>query len=91
MAQPHVFEGTPEELTQHISSLPKRRRYKVTIVPEGEDEHEFSDEGIAAADAALEKTIVSLGYPTGTDNEGIDADLARAYGAPRAPVNGKKP
>jgi hypothetical protein len=25
---------------------------------------------------------VSLGYPTGTDNESIDADLAREYGSP---------
>jgi len=28
---------------------------------------------------------VSLGYPTGTDNEQIDADLAREYGDPHEP------
>ncbi len=26
---------------------------------------------------------VDLGYPTGADNEGIDADLAREYGSTR--------
>ena len=30
--------------------------------------------------ARLLRHTVSLGYPTGTDNEQIDADLAREYG-----------
>ena len=41
---------------------------------------EPSNEEIAAADAALDSCIVSLGNPLGTDNEQIDADLAREYG-----------
>jgi hypothetical protein len=38
----------------------------------------------AARDAAnqrLRRHRVSLGHATGTDNEAIDADLARSYGA----------
>ena len=34
---------------------------------------------IAEANSRLEKCIVDLGYPTGTDNEQIDADLAEEY------------
>jgi hypothetical protein len=33
-----------------------------------------------AANARLRRLRVSLGHATGTDNESIDADLARAYG-----------
>lgn len=32
------------------------------------------------SNAALRQFIVSLGYPTGSGNEGIDAELAREYG-----------
>src|SRR6266581_1332003 len=39
-----------------------------------------SDEELAAADAALDACLVSLGHPLGADNEQIDADLAREYG-----------
>ncbi len=39
-----------------------------------------SDEELTAADAALDDCLVSLGHPLGTDNEQIDADLAREYG-----------
>ena len=39
-----------------------------------------SDEELAAADAALDDCLVSLGHAIGTDNEQIDADLAREYG-----------
>jgi hypothetical protein len=39
-----------------------------------------SDEELAAADAALDDCLVSLGHPLGADNEQIDADLAREYG-----------
>jgi hypothetical protein len=39
-----------------------------------------SDEELAAADAALDECLISLGHALGTDNEQIDADLARAYG-----------
>lgn len=40
----------------------------------------LSDEERRADDARLEQHTISLGYPTGIDNEGIDADLAREYG-----------
>jgi hypothetical protein len=40
---------------------------------------EASDDELAAADAALDECLVSLGRPIGTDNEQIDADLGRAY------------
>src|SRR5438876_10671602 len=43
-----------------------------------------SDEELAAADAALDDCLVSLGHPLGIDNEQIDADLAREYGADHA-------
>jgi hypothetical protein len=39
-----------------------------------------TEEEIAAADARLEACIISLGRSTGSDNESIDADLAREYG-----------
>jgi hypothetical protein len=38
-----------------------------------------TDEDLAAADARLQACIISLDRATGTDNEGIDADLAREY------------
>jgi hypothetical protein len=38
-----------------------------------------SDEALRAARARLWQHVVSLGQPTGTDNEQIDDDLARAY------------
>ncbi len=40
----------------------------------------LSDEERRVDDACLEQHTVSLGYPTGIDNENIDADLAREYG-----------
>jgi hypothetical protein len=43
-----------------------------------------SDEELASADAALDECLVSLGCPLGADNEQIDADLAREYGADHA-------
>ncbi len=39
-----------------------------------------SREQIAEANARLKKHMVSLGYPTGCDNEQIDADLVREFG-----------
>lgn len=39
-----------------------------------------TDEELAAADATLDDCLVSLGHALGTDNEQIDADLAREYG-----------
>jgi hypothetical protein len=39
-----------------------------------------SDEELAAADAALDACLVSVGHAVGADNEQIDADLAREYG-----------
>jgi hypothetical protein len=40
-----------------------------------------SEPARAAANARLRQHRVSLGRATGTDNEAIDADLARVYGA----------
>lgn len=34
----------------------------------------------AADSALLRQFVVSLGHPTGSDNDAIDADLAREYG-----------
>jgi len=52
-----------------------------------------TDEEIAAADAALDECLVSMGGPLGADNEQIDADLAREYGDDHAdlyrPAEGK--
>ena len=39
-----------------------------------------SDDEVAAADAALDACLVSLGHALDADNEQIDADLAREYG-----------
>jgi hypothetical protein len=39
-----------------------------------------SKEELAAADAALDACVVSMGHPIGTDNEQIDRDLGQAYG-----------
>jgi len=36
--------------------------------------------GRDAANARLRQQRVSLGHPTGTENEAIDADLAHAFG-----------
>ena len=46
----------------------------------GERTDAVTDEELAAADAALDECLVSLGHPLGADNEQIDADLAREYG-----------
>ena len=39
-----------------------------------------TDAELAAADAALDECLVSVGHPLGADNDQIDADLAREYG-----------
>jgi hypothetical protein len=36
-------------------------------------------QSVSDANARLRQLTVSLGYPTGSNNESIDADLARAY------------
>jgi hypothetical protein len=46
----------------------------------GNGEPESTDEELAEADARLEACIFSLGRALGTDNEDIDADLAREFG-----------
>lgn len=49
-------------------------------LPKNSGQHRVpTPEEIAEADARLERCIVNLGYATGTDNEQIDADLAREY------------
>ena len=44
-------------------------------------------EEIDEANSRLAKCIVNLGYPTGTDNEQIDADLAREYADTHEPTS----
>src|SRR5437667_11500035 len=39
-----------------------------------------TDAELAAADAALDECLVSVRHPLGSDNDQIDADLAREYG-----------
>ena len=39
-----------------------------------------TEEERQAASLRLRQHTISLGYPTGSDNESIDADLAREYG-----------
>jgi len=40
----------------------------------------LSEQERQEANTRLERHIVSLGHPTGIDNEAIDADLAKEYG-----------
>lgn len=47
----------------------------------------LTSEQIEAANALLRETIVTLSYATGADNESIDADLAREYGANHADLH----
>lgn len=48
---------------------------------------EVTNDELAAADAALDDCLVSLGHAIGTDNEQIDADLAREYGNDHADLH----
>jgi hypothetical protein len=50
-----------------------------------------SEEEGDAADERLLRHTVSLGYALGSDNEAIDADLARAYADDHASLNPKDP
>lgn len=73
MQPPLILEGTPAQLARQLGKLPPSKRYRLVEVVE--EQVEPTDEEIAAADAALEQTIVSPGFATGTNNECIDADL----------------
>lgn len=66
-------EGTTAAL---IADTLARRPIPPTTNPRPEPTHEEID----AANARLRQIMVDLGYATGTDNESIDADLAREYG-----------
>jgi hypothetical protein len=58
---------------------------EVTVKPVGSAEI-ISPSARTAANERLRRHRVSLGHATGTDNEAIDADLARVYGSdPNAP------
>jgi hypothetical protein len=59
----------------------QERLRKEDVIGNGSD---ASDEELAVADAALDVCLISLGRPLGADNEQIDADLAREYGADHA-------
>ena len=50
---------------------------------------EASDEARRAARERLWSHVVSLGKPTGIDNEGIDADLVREYGDSHEPESSR--
>ena len=34
MAQPHVYQGTPEQLIKHLDRLPHTNKYKMMVTPE---------------------------------------------------------
>lgn len=34
MAQPQVYEGTPEQLVKHLNRLPTTNKYKMTVTQE---------------------------------------------------------
>jgi hypothetical protein len=53
-----------------------------TTATNGQNIEKFgaSSQDVTNANARLEEFIVSLGYPTGVENERIDADLVREYG-----------
>jgi hypothetical protein len=53
---------------------------EVIVKPVG-DASTLSDATRAAANERLRQHRVSLGHATGTENEAIDADLARVFGA----------
>jgi hypothetical protein len=57
-----------------------RGAFEVTVRPVG-GEAAISASAREAANERLRRHRVSLGDATGTDNEAIDADLARVYGA----------
>ncbi|HZP83746.1 MAG TPA: hypothetical protein VFB21_19045 [Chthonomonadaceae bacterium] len=85
-----VIEGTGEELEAYLKRQPKQRFRLIPLASEGKDRAaEPSEEEIAQADAQLEAAIVSLGYATGTDNESLDADIAREYADDHAHVYAK--
>ncbi len=65
---------TPEQLA--LETLRK------SFAPNGENKSQLTDVEKRAARERFAQHIgeVDLGYPTGTDNEQIDADLARQYG-----------
>jgi hypothetical protein len=48
----------------------------------GRGNHAPSTEPLAVVREWLFRHVVSLGHPIGTDNEAIEADLARGYGDP---------
>jgi hypothetical protein len=54
----------------------QERLPKNGVIGNGAD---VSAEELAAADAALDECLVSLGHALGADSEQIDADLAREY------------
>ena len=79
MTQPHVLLGSWEELSAQVEPY-RNRKNLLLIIPGEADMKEPNDDEIALADARLEASIVSYGSAFGTDNEQIDADLAREYG-----------
>ena len=57
------------------------RRFGGCASPRGEEEKQT-----ARARFELHFGEIDLGYPTGTDNKGIDADLAREYISPHEEI-----
>ncbi len=57
-----------------------------THLPNGtEAQIQVTQAQIDAANAKLRETMFTLGHSTGSDNESIDRDLAREYGADHKP------
>ena len=61
---------------------------EVTVRPVGSGATEVAP-SVAAANARLRQCRVSVGRVMGTENEGIDADLARVYGDRPATKDGE--
>ena len=74
----------PDELQKVAHAIHARLSGKNDVSAPGA----ATQEQIDAAEALLRKTIVTLPYATGAENESIDADLVREYGDDHAGLYG---
>jgi hypothetical protein len=78
-----TIEGTWREVSRKASSLPEEQPVRLTIITADKKASPsrivVPHEERLSANAKLRSTIISLGHTTGSDNESIDADLAREY------------
>jgi hypothetical protein len=78
MSRPHVLQGTGEELLAYLEQ--HRSRANLTlIIPVEESAAQASPEEVAAANRRLRAHVHPFIETADLDNEGIDADLVRAY------------